>query len=116
MAIKNKELMLKIIEEDCKAKGMYITEDGDTCAIGGLLQETGFDMSYFTVNTKAGTKNLRQIEFLPKALRHLREYFGLTKKQAIALQSANDGYRWADTLTKRRAAVKEVVAEFETPQ
>lgn len=121
MAIKNPELMIQILENDCQIKGIYVSEDGETCAIGALLKETGFDMSYFqkTRGPKQGigVKNNTEIVNLPKALRHLHEHFGLNKKQAKAIQHANDSWIFDDTLAKRRERVLATASEFiETPQ
>lgn len=109
MDSEQKQRILDIVSDDCKAKGKYITYDGQTCAIGALLEDTGFDMSYFQRKIQGETYNERRITSLPKALRHLREVFGLKPSEAMSIQTANDSWYFNDTVSKRRQRVKSTI-------
>lgn len=121
--LKNREQLLEIINNDCDISGEYYNpETGETCAIGGLLKETGFDMSYFTQPWKAKGSNYKQkkntvgIKQLPKALKHLHQVFGLNRNQAETIQIQNDrrmfGVSKKVKVLYRRQRVREVIDEM----
>lgn len=112
MALKNRLKMLEIVKGDCEIQERYYLVDADgrerTCAIGGLLKETGFDMEYFSEETypdgededpyldyddsRANNTFIQHFdeEDPMSPMGHLADYFGLTPEQAHEIQSIND--------------------------
>ena len=98
------EKIRPIIENDCKIQFEYKDEDGETCAIGALLEQTPLNIPEKLL--KNGNTGIMQFwNIVGKAL---EEEFGIREDQAINIQELNDEY---NTPEERRSAIMTYIEE-----
>lgn len=100
----NKEKILEVINKDAKVKNRYITPKGSTCAIGGLLQAAGFDVSRLEpYNTMSVVALMTRADVGPEISQVLKEHYDISWVQAQDIQIANDK---RDKPSTRRDAIR----------
>lgn len=131
MSIKNKEKLIKVIQEDCEIRHAYYA-GGATCAVGGLAKAAGFEMERFFEKIPLEGSNLTFNEervgalenwneysigsvvetpnVLRDAVRAIEEEFGLDVNVLQEIQNINDFYTEANT---RRVEILAFIAQLD---
>lgn len=96
MTREQKRKVIGVIQNDAEGRFKYINENGQTCAVGGLLRALGWD--------DEALKHLGVEGPLPREL--LREHYGLPHMTISDLIDTNDAY---SVLDERRKALIKIV-------
>lgn len=100
MKIKNRKLLLQLIQKDCLLRIRYLDAHGKTCAIGCLAMASG--VSTRTIeNCEGDSINCGRRSHI-KMASLIRKKFGLTTDVQQRIQEINDG---CFTPSRRRSAI-----------
>lgn len=119
MNAQQKQQLIKLIQEDCTARHVYVEElpDGtcNTCAIGKLALAAGINKSFFKQNAYEDTpifihdtlneKNIC-MEKLEPVVDAIFNMFGLSEESLSKIQDLNDN---GNTPEERREAILEYI-------
>jgi hypothetical protein len=94
-----KTLLFEVIDADCQISGQFMNELGQTCAIGALALEAGFDAD-----------RMKSKQVWTKVFQKVEAHYGLTHYQSSKIMDLNDLYF---TPEERRAAIREYVDTLE---
>ena len=82
--MKNRERFERVIKSDCRGGGAFIDDNGNTCAVGGLLIDLGYTHDELSL--------AKTMEKMRKYERRVMEVYGLSEKSLDAIYTANDDY------------------------
>ena len=84
ISMKNRERFERVIKSDCRGGGAFIDDNGNTCAVGGLLIDLGYTHDELSLVTT-------MVE-MRKCERRVMEVYGLSQGDLGAIYTANDNY------------------------
>lgn len=114
--MKWKNFAIRVIKNDCMECGNYLTLDGRTCAIAALAIAANCPPPKNIINNR--TDNSTPIDeathgWAARARRAITRKFGLTKKQQLEIQQANDSIIGGkESARERRKKVLAVLKSF----
>jgi hypothetical protein len=114
--MKNKALAIEAIKNDCELQGRYWC-DGKTCAVGKLAQLAGITdnelrlMGTACINANSQFHDAQKGRLVLKTTDAIWEKFGLSVRDLVEIQEANDHSRYYD-LGIRRSEVAKVLEKF----
>ena len=80
-----KDRILSVIDRDAAIREKYINIKGETCVIGGLVEEIGLDL-WCLYRTKKNSTRIQSLYFSQE----LQRAFGLSMGRVQDLQNCND--------------------------
>lgn len=98
---RQRDMILGVIQTNCKAVGVYTCSDGE-CIIGGMARAAGIDLPKSTLNS-VSLGNMYSFSI------KLESFFGLTYEQLRELQLINDRN---GNLSNRRYRLTQYVNSF----
>ena len=93
MNIEQRASVIEILQNDCQITGVFINNQGETCAVGALAKAAGITDDY--LHYHAGVLDSQ------KLCRAIKEKFGLSRQQLLEIQSTNDSAPIMITNAKR---------------